>query len=233
MKTDLKRSRGFTTEIDLLYIMREEYHKGAFRLNGLEQQISEKLDACLLAICKDAISVTLQERKETVIDHIRDEITGVIDEFITQEGWTNELCAIPQFTPSKVYRTVSETLEFADSWASIVVRRTLKDTEYEDEDTLSDWNSESDDSEVTDSKSEEKVESPKVTNLPHQTSESQDVSGIDLAHRDEKYSQRTDNNPRTNIHPMMMHHLLGPRNPMKKLTTKTLKRHQQTSTSHQ
>jgi hypothetical protein len=115
-----------------------------------------------------------------------------------------------------VYRTVSEALEFADSWASLIMRRSLKHTEYEDEDTPSDWNSESDDSEVTDSKSEEEVESPKVTNLLHQTSESPDVSGIDLTHRDEKYSQRTDNNPRTNNHPRMMHHLLGYRNPMKK-----------------
>ena len=98
-----------------LCISREEYQKVALRPNGLEQQISEKIDACLLGICKDAISVILQERKETVIDHIRDEITGFVDEAITQEGWTSELCAIPQFTPSKVNRTVSEALKFADS----------------------------------------------------------------------------------------------------------------------
>ena len=127
------------------------------RLNRIEQQISEKIDACLLEICKDAISVILQEMKETVIDHIRDEITGFIDEFITQEGWTSELCAIPQFTPSKVYRTVSEALKFANSWASFMVRRTLKHTEFEDEDTLSDWDSQSDESEVVDSESEEEV----------------------------------------------------------------------------
>ena len=85
-----------------------------------------------------------------------------------------------------MYRTVSEALDFADSWASLVVRRTLEKAEYVDEDTPSDWDSESDDSEVADSESDEEVESPKDTNLPQQTSESLQEQESDHTHPDEK-----------------------------------------------
>jgi hypothetical protein len=41
-------------------------------------------------------------------------------------------------TPSNLYRTISEALNFSDSWASLVVKRVLEQPEYSNKDTPSD-----------------------------------------------------------------------------------------------
>jgi hypothetical protein len=133
-----------------------------------------------------------------------------------------------------VYRTISGVLDFADSWASFLARRVLEQTEFLDEDSQSDWDSDS-----AHSESHEEVKSPKDTQMPSGnvnhprigTRNHKKNKGSDHTHLTKKYSRRTVI-PENRSDPRRGYHLPRPRSLTKNYMTMPPWRYQLTLTSH-